>query len=173
MFKIKDKKAFIFYFIMTIILTDLGNGIKKLSYVPKIQDFFDGSLVSIMHVYNTGGAFSILQNKTSFLIVLSIITLALIAYHVYREVEFSDKISLISLTLFSAGTLGNLVERLLNGRVVDYFKLNFFDFPVFNAFDIMICTGIFIYTVFIILEIKAESKKAAKDFDEKNCNNEI
>ena len=165
----KDKKAFIFYFLMTIIFLDLGNGIRRLSFVPKIQEFFDGSMISIMHVYNTGGAFSILQNQTLFLIILSICTLAFIAYHVYREVDYSDKVSLIALTLFSAGTLGNLIERIQNGRVIDYLKLNFFDFPVFNAFDIMICMGIFIYTLFVLFDFKIPIWPKKKDLNEKNC----
>ena len=169
MFKIKDKKAFIFYFLMSIIFLDLGNGIRRLSYVPKIQDMFDNSIISIMHIYNTGGAFSILQNQTNFLIALSIFALIFIAWHVYKEVDYSDKISLISLTLFSAGTLGNLIERIESGRVVDYFKLNCFNFPIFNAFDIMICLGILIYTVFVLFELKIPPVK--KDLDEKDCNN--
>ena len=165
MFKIKDKKAFIFYFLMSIIFADLGNGIRKLSYVPKLQDVFDNPFISIMHVYNTGGAFSILQTQTGFLIALSIVTLGFIAFYVYKEVDYKDKISLIALTLFSAGTLGNLIERIQHGRVIDYFKLNYFNFPVFNAFDVMICLGRFIYTVFTIFEIKN------KDIDYNNCNN--
>ena len=164
MFEVKDKKAFIFYFLMSIVFMDLGNGIRKLSYVPKVQDMFDGSFISITHVYNTGGAFSILQNQTMFLIALSVITLLLIAIYVFKDIEYKDKISLLALTLFSAGTLGNLIERVQNGRVIDYIKLNYFNFPVFNAFDIMICTGIFIYTVFVLFEYK----KLNKDTDEKN-----
>jgi len=145
-FKIKDKKAFIFYFLMSIIFLDLGNGIRRLSYVPKIQDMFDNSIISIMHIYNTGGAFSILQNQTNFLIALSIFALIFIAWHVYKEVDYSE-----------------------SGRVVDYFKLNCFNFPIFNAFDIMICLGILIYTVFVLFELKIPPVK--KDLDEKDCNN--
>ena len=168
MFKIKDKKAFIFYFLMSIILADFGNGIKKLSYVPKVQEFFDNSFISIFHIYNTGGAFSILQNQTNFLIILSIATLLFIAFHVYKEAEFKDKTSLIALTLFSSGTLGNLIERVQNGQVTDYFKLNFFDFPVFNTFDIMICLGIFIYTVFVLFEFKIPLQKLKKENNDNN-----
>ena len=166
MFKVKDKKAFIFYFLMTIIFLDFGNSIKKLSYSSRIQDFLDGSIVSIFHVYNTGGAFSILQNKTIFLIILSVLALGYIAWYVYKEVNFQDKISLLSLTLFSAGTLGNLIERLQQGRVVDYFKLNLFEFPVFNAFDVMICIGILIYTIFVLFEIKIPTTVCKKDKNE-------
>ncbi len=170
-FRIKDKKACIFYFLMSIVFLDLGNSIRRLSYVPKIQEFFNESFISITHVYNTGGAFSILQDKTTFLIILSIIILVFIALHVYKEVKYSEKASLIALTLFSAGTLGNLIERIQNGRVIDYFKLNYFNFPVFNAFDIMICAGIFIYTVFVLFELKISFYQNKKDINEKNYNN--
>ena len=158
MFKIKDKKAFIFYFLMSIIFVDLGNRLRKLSYVPKIQDFFDNSFISIMHVENTGGAFSILQNHTAFLI----------GWHVYKEIRYKDKAELISLTLFSAGTLGNLIERILNGKVVDYIKLEYFNFPVFNAFDIMICLGILAYTAFVVFEFNISPFIYKKDLNEKN-----
>ena len=139
---------------MCIVFADLGNGIRKLSYVPIVQEIFDNSVISIMHIYNTGGAFSILQNQTGFLIGLSVVTLLFITVYVYKDIEYKDKMSLLALTLFSSGTLGNLIERVQNGRVIDYFKLNYFNFPVFNAFDVMICLGIFIYTVFVLFEIK-------------------
>ena len=156
---------------MSIVFLDLGNGVRKLSYVPKIQELLENSFISIMHIYNTGGAFSILQNKTTFLIILSIIAFGFISFHVYKEVEYKDKTTLFSLTLFSAGTLGNLIERITNGRVVDYLKLNYFDFPVFNAFDVMICLGIFIYTFFVLFEAKFPPCICKKDCNEKNCNN--
>jgi len=60
----------------------------------------------------------------------------------------------LALTLFSAGTLGNVIERFKFGYVVDYIKLNFINFPVFNAFDVMICLGIFVYCLYILLENK-------------------
>lgn len=153
MFKMKDKKAFIFYFLMCLILVDFGNQIRNFSYLSQIQNI-DNKFFTIMHVYNTGGAFSILQHHTFFLIMLSILALCYISFHVYKEVDFNDKMSLISLTLFSSGTIGNLIERVQAGKVLDYIKLNFMNFPVFNAFDVMICTGIILYTVFVLFELK-------------------
>ena len=75
--------------------------------------------------------------------------------YVYKNVSFKDKIELFSLTVFMGGTLGNLFERINNGHVVDYIKLNFIDFPVFNAFDIMICLGVFLYVVFVLFDFKS------------------
>lgn len=164
MFKMKDKKAFIFYFLMTLIFVDFGNQLRKISCLPEIQNF-DNKFFSIMHIYNTGGAFSILRQHTLFLIIFSILALCYIAFHVYKEVDFNDKMSLFSLTLFTAGTLGNLIERIQAGKVLDYIKLNFINFPVFNAFDIMICVGIALYMIFVLFEFKIPliNKKASNE----------
>ena len=150
----KDQRAFIFYFLMSIIFWDFGNQLRKISY-DSYFDNFKNPLFSVIHVNNTGSAFGIFQNSTLMLIVVSIIAVALITIYVYKNVSFKDKIELFSLTVFMGGTLGNLFERINNGHVVDYIKLNFIDFPVFNAFDIMICLGVFLYVVFVLFDFKS------------------
>ncbi len=150
----KDQRAFIFYFLMSIIFWDFGNQLRKISY-DSYFDNFKNPLFSVIHVNNTGSAFGMFQNSTLMLIVVSIIAVALITIYVYKNVSFKDKIELFSLTVFMGGTLGNLFERINNGHVVDYIKLNFIDFPVFNAFDIMICLGVFLYVVFVLFDFKS------------------
>ena len=150
----KDRRAFIFYFLMSIIFWDFGNQLRKISY-DSYFDNFKNPLFSVIHVNNTGSAFGMFQNSTLMLIVVSVIAVALITIYVYKNVSFKDKIELFSLTVFMGGTLGNLFERINNGHVVDYIKLNFIDFPVFNAFDIMICLGVFLYVVFVLFDFKS------------------
>ncbi len=150
----KDQRAFIFYFLMSIIFWDFGNQLRKISY-DSYFDNFKNPLFSVIHVNNTGSAFGMFQNSTLMLIVVSVIAVALITIYVYKNVSFKDKIELFSLTVFMGGTLGNLFERINNGHVVDYIKLNFIDFPVFNAFDIMICLGVFLYVVFVLFDFKS------------------
>lgn len=150
----KDQRAFIFYFLMSIIFWDFGNQLRKISY-DSYFDNFKNPLFSVIHVNNTGSAFGMFQNSTLMLIVVSVIAVALIIIYVYKNVSFKDKIELFSLTVFMGGTLGNLFERINNGHVVDYIKLNFIDFPVFNAFDIMICLGVFLYVVFVLFDFKS------------------
>lgn len=149
----KDKKAFIFYFLMSIIFWDFGNQIRKISYNPFIENT-ENPVFSIVHINNTGSAFSLFENGTVFLAAFGIIAVILISFYVYKEIRFKDKFALLSLTLFAAGTLGNLFERIKFGHVVDYIKLNFIDFPVFNAFDVMICTGVFLYAIFVVFDFK-------------------
>ena len=145
----KDKKACIFYFLMNIILLDFGNQIRKISYSPYLENF-NNPIFSIFHINNTGSAFGLFQNGAIFLSFIGLFAVIVLAFYVFQNIKFSDKTALLSLTLFSSGTLGNLIERIQNGYVVDYIKLNFINFPIFNCFDIMISIGLILYICFIL-----------------------
>ena len=151
--KPKDKKSVIFYFLMSIVLLDFGRQIRIISYSPYLINY-KNPIFSIEHVYNTGGAFGMFHGFTEFLSVFAIIMALLLFVIVYKNVKFSDKSCLLSLTLLNAGTLGNLIERIKFHHVIDYINLSFINFPVFNAFDVMICLGITIYIVFVLIDIK-------------------
>ncbi len=144
---IKDKKAAVFYFLMSLILLDFGNQLRIISYhfIP-----YNNPVFSIEYVRNTGSAFGLFQNQALILAIFGIIVLIFLIYYVITSLTFKDKLLLLSSALFSAGALGNAVERLKFGFVADYIKLNFIDFPVFNAFDVMICLSCFLYVIFII-----------------------
>lgn len=148
----KDKKAVIFYFLMTVILFDFGSQIKRLTFNSNIYSI-NNPVFSIVHTNNTGSAFSMFENSALILAVIGLIALIVLSYCVYRFVSFNDKFILLASTLFAAGTFGNAAERLQHGAVIDYIKLNFINFPIFNTFDIMITLGIFIYFAFSIYEI--------------------
>ncbi len=150
----KDKKAVIFYFLMTIVLMDFGNQLRKIFENPYFAQKIDNPVFSILQVNNTGSAFSLFQDKASILAIFGILVVAFIFIEIFKFVSFKDKTQLLALTLFSAGALGNAIERLQLGHVIDYIKLNFINFPVFNAFDIMICTGIFLYCLYIFFDFK-------------------
>ena len=149
----KDKRACIFYFLMSIIFWYFGNQLRKISYNSYFDDY-KNPVFSIIHVDNTGSAFGLFQDSTFLLSVLGVIAVIIISFYVFKNISFKDKIELFSLTIFMGGTLGNLYERIKFGHVVDYIKLNFISFPVFNAFDIMICIGVFLYIVFVLFDFK-------------------
>lgn len=149
----KDKRACIFYFLMSIIFWDFGNQLRKISYNSYFDDY-KNPVFSIIHVDNSGSAFGLFQDSTFLLSVLGVIAVIFISFYVFKNISFKDKIELFSLTIFMGGTLGNLYERIKFGHVVDYIKLNFINFPVFNAFDIMICIGVFLYIVFVLFDFK-------------------
>lgn len=106
-----------------------------------INNFF-----SIEYSINTGAAFSLFTGKTVFLIIISIIML----YYIIKEF-YIDKsnINLLSLCLIIAGTLGNLIDRIFKGYVVDFlsFKIFGYYFPIFNCADVYIVCGAIILLI--------------------------
>lgn len=149
----RDKKAFIFYFLMSIIFWDFGNQLRKISF-NSYFDNFSNPVFSVIHVNNSGSAFGLFQNHLDMLVILGIVAVLVISLYVYKNLSFKDRIELFSLTVFTGGILGNLFERIKFGHVIDYIKLNFIDFPVFNAFDIMICLGVFLYIILVLSDFK-------------------
>lgn len=116
---------------------------------------FSSTLVNIIYVENTGAAFSILQNSTNALIILSIISLFIMFYMVMKNIENIFSIDIFFLSILSSGILGNLYERLHFGYVRDFFNLNFINFPIFNISDIFINIGVLGIIILILFTKKS------------------
>ena len=98
-------------------------------------------LFSIDYVKNYGAAFNILNGNRIFLSTIStIITLLLIYFILYKK-NLSN-LDLFSYSFILAGTIGNGIDRITKGYVIDFINLNFIDFPVFNIADISINIGL-------------------------------
>lgn len=109
-----------------------------------INDFF-----SLTYVQNYGAAFSILTGNRFLLIFITILALIIIYYLLIKK----DKRTLINDILYGlllGGIIGNLIDRVINGYVIDYldFKIFGYDFPIFNFADI--CIVISMIVIFII-----------------------
>ena len=107
---------------------------------------------SFVYVQNTGGAFSIFKGHTNLLSLFAVAVLGGLVVYVYKKVAFNDKYKILALVLFSAGILGNMYERITLGYVIDYIKLNFVNFAIFNVFVIMICTSVLIFILMVLFE---------------------
>ena len=107
-----------------------------------IDNFF-----SLTYVLNDGAAFSLLSGNIYILIIIAIICLLFIIYELKNNLN--DKILSIGYSLVLAGLLGNFIDRLIDGYVVDYlsFKIFSFNYPVFNLADILIIVGIIIVLI--------------------------
>lgn len=109
------------------------------------EDFF-----SITNVYNTGAAFSILEGKTWFLSILSIIILIIL---LKMSNEFvMNKRNIIAFGFLNGGIFGNFADRLFLGSVRDFLKFTIFgyNFPVFNIADICIVIGVVLLGISIL-----------------------
>lgn len=115
---------------------------------------FSGPLFKIIYIENTGAAFSIMQNSTTFLIIVSILAILGIFYFVTKNVESLYMKDLFFVSILTAGIMGNLYERLFLGYVRDFFDLTFINFPIFNISDVFINIGVLGIIVLIILTKK-------------------
>ncbi len=112
----------------------------------------DEGIVSLSRVYNTGAAFGILQDKPLFLGIFSLIVLIALIIYVFKNHRNLTGLQSLGIGLILGGTAGNLYDRLVFGYVIDFIKLNFINFPVFNAADLFINIGvILIFTSLFLL----------------------
>lgn len=110
-----------------------------------IENFFH-----ITYIHNYGAAFSIFQNQTALLIFLPLIIMSGILIVMIRMGLSKNKICATALGLVVAGGIGNLIDRVAYGYVVDF--LDFRVFPIFNVADMAVCCGcglLIIYVFFI------------------------
>lgn len=139
----KDKRAFIFFILTSLVLWQFGISIRDICIKPDMQiSTLNNPVFSFVYLKNTGGAFSIFNDHTNLLSLCGIIALVCIVAYAYKRLEFSQKFRVLTLVCLTSGILGNLTERLTKGYVIDFIKLNFINFAVFNFFDILITVSI-------------------------------
>ena len=114
-------------------------------------------VVELRFVLNPGMAFSLLSGKQLFLIAATGAALLLVAYWLFFRSR-SKKLQQAALILVLGGGIGNLIDRVLNGEVVDYINLLFMRFAVFNFADICVCVGVALWVLVILLEETHEEK---------------
>ena len=101
-------------------------------------------IFNIDYVKNYGAAFSLLSGSRFFLSLISIIITILLIYFIFNKIIIS-KIDLLSYSFILGGTIGNGIDRIIKGYVIDFINLNFIDFPVFNIADISINIGLLLF----------------------------
>ena len=121
-----------------------------------VPDFFQ-----IVHWANTGAAFSVGTEKNIFFVVLSVVTLVVLAI-LERRGAFRDAASSIGAGLLVAGILGNLTDRLVHHYVIDFLLFDLHipfanPWPAFNVADSCICVAVGIFLVRSLFEKKTES----------------
>lgn len=108
--------------------------------------------VRFTHVKNTGSAFGLLDGQTTFLIVSSMIAIAVMIYF-YRQVAESSLQIRIALAMMLGGAISNLADRIRDGNVTD--MIEFPHYPVFNVADSSVVIGIGIVIIMVLLQPKS------------------
>ena len=111
------------------------------------------SFFSILYVKNTGAAWGMFSNGTMILAILSMIFLYFAIKYIYESKNIS-KLSIISYGILIGGIIGNLIDRLLRGYVIDFLSFNIFgyNFPVFNIADTFIVISIILIVIESIIK---------------------
>ena len=120
-------------------------------------------VVELRFVLNPGMAFSLLSGRQLFLIIATSVALLAVAYGLFFRSR-GKRLQQAALVLVLGGGIGNLIDRVLNGEVVDYINLLFMQFAVFNFADICVCVGVGLWVLVIFLEeLHAENGQSPKE----------
>lgn len=148
-----------FVFILSMILVLVDQLFKNL--VLSSMNLYESkeiipNFLSITYVENDGGAFSILSGGRWFFVVLGLIVVGLLVKLILEDNKVS-KFDRTAYALVLSGVVGNLIDRVFYGKVIDYIDFNLFgyDAPVFNFADICIVFGA-LMIIFILL-VKGDS----------------
>lgn len=162
------KAAFFFVSIVVVILADQWTKslvLAKFAYgesLALIQDWF-----SLTYVRNTGAAFGFLADanpsfRVPFFLVVPLIAMVVLGL-LYRDLPKTSRYRAMSLGLVSGGALGNLIDRVRLGYVVDFLDFHWHTswyFPAFNVADSAICIGV---GILLLSTFKQEGGQRASD----------
>lgn len=127
------------------------------------EEFLFG-LFQFRYVENTGAAFSSFSNNTTALTVATVIILAGCLILLLSK-KIKSKFMNVCLLLVVSGGLGNVIDRIVNGFVVDFIEPLFIDFAVFNFADCCITVGALLMIAYQIYELVREQKNKSKKND--------
>ena len=120
-------------------------------------------VISFSYVHNTGAAWGIFGNSTWLLAIFSLIFVIAFIYF-DRKLKIENILYKISFALVLAGTIGNMVDRVILGYVRDFIYLDFLKtFPVFNVADMSLVIGMILLAIYIIFLHKPAKKEASNE----------
>ena len=114
-------------------------------FIPHVLEFY--------YLLNDGMSFSMLSGKRTLLVIVTGVMLAVLAG--MRKMPRLERAAWI---LVVGGGVGNLIDRIRTGVVVDYLNCLFINFPVFNFADVCICVGVGLLVLSLLLDMRREQK---------------
>ena len=120
-------------------------------------------LFHLTYIQNTGAAFSMLEGQRTFFLIITVIFLGGIVYCAAKKIL--SRPYLWILAAIAGGTVGNLIDRLLHGYVVDMFALDFIEFAVFNVADLFITFGAGVLVLYALFFDRKKKEEEPHDAD--------
>ena len=159
------KKKSLFILSVILILTIIDQIIKYLvasNISIGSEKIIIDNFLKFIYIRNTGAAFGILSGNIIFLIFITV----LLIFYIVNEMKknINNNLSLLSFSLILSGALGNLIDRVVRGYVVDYISFTLFnrEMSVFNLADTYITIGVILLIYIVIKEGKNERVSSRK-----------
>lgn len=135
--------------VIAVLILDQLSKILALKYLVPVRDIpIINNIFHLTYVENRGAAFGIFQNQKLFFIITTFIVLGFIWFYTHHN--RLNKVMIFGLSLVAGGAIGNLIDRVRLGFVVDYFHVAAINFPVFNIADSAVVIGGILVSYFII-----------------------
>lgn len=126
----------------------------------KIGDSYEviPNFLNITSHRNNGAAWGILSGKMFFFYIITVIILIVLVLFFIKEAQYNLFMQL-AISLLFAGALGNFIDRLFNGEVVDFIDTNIFgyDFPIFNVADSSLTIGVILVIIALLKDTTNKS----------------
>lgn len=122
-------------------------GSKPYVIIPRIFE--------LSYVENLGAAFGIMQQRRIFFIIITTLVIIFMSFYLIRNYYDLNTYMRTALAMLLGGAVGNLIDRIRFGYVVDFISVNLiksYDFPVFNIADIFIVTGTILISILILFD---------------------
>ena len=146
------KRGLVVWIIGTLILFDqlVKSFVVKNIALGEIKSWIP-NLVSLTYLQNRGAAFSMLQDQQWFFAVITLVVIAGAIWYLHKHIEDSVW-TVCGLILIIAGGLGNFIDRISQGFVVDMFHLDFVNFAIFNVADSYLTVGVVVLLLAMLNE---------------------
>ncbi len=126
--------------------------LKAVDTVPLIK-----GVLHLTYVENTGAAFGMLKNHRWVFILISTVTIVLFSAFLYLG-HAQNRLYAVSIAMIISGGIGNMIDRLALGYVVDFIDFRLINFAVFNGADSFVCVGAGLMILALILDVANEMK---------------
>ena len=148
---------YFFVIVLAVVITDQVTKMLAVTYLQKIGDIpIIPGVFHLNYLENPGAAFGLFAYKTQFFIIATILIILVILYFRHR-IPITHSLVHLGLALQLGGAVGNLIDRVVSGYVVDFFDFRFW--PVFNIADTAITIGVALLCWEILQEGKTGEKK--------------
>lgn len=113
---------------------------------------------NITYVKNTGASFGMMAGARWFFVAVTVLLIAAVIYYTVKN-NIKDKLFLVSASFVVGGGIGNLIDRIATGAVVDFFDFCLINFAIFNVADCFVVVGVILMAIYYIKEERAKKEE--------------